>query len=124
MHSIEPVGLPPSHVVSTDGSLFLSVLLVSEEIITSNGSTNLPPSAAQSSPSSLCNCIVFSFCSNVDESCFGSSIPKSNVNFHLPGDHGEGDVSCDDEDRGDDDELNTQAALSTCVIASEELLLL
>jgi len=100
MHSTVPVGFPPSHAICTELALDSAFVFVSALAMTSKDSTNLPLLDPQSSPNILASCCEFSFRSN---ELFSSSFPKSNVIFHLPGDHGEGDVRCDDDDSGEDD---------------------
>jgi len=105
MHSTVPVGFPPSHVICTELALALldsALVFVSALAMTSKDSTNLPLLDPHSSPNTLASCCEFSFRSN---ELFSSSFPKSNVIFHLPGDHGEGDVRCDDDDSGELDDI-------------------
>jgi hypothetical protein len=95
IHSTVPVGFPPSHA-RTD-LLPSSLPFVSDVTITSNDNASLPPL----DPQSFANRFVswdLSFLS--EDSSF--LLPKSNVIFHLPGDHGDGDVLYCADERGDD----------------------
>ena len=102
IHSIEPVGFPPSHAIWTE--LSSSFAFVSAFASISKESASLPPFAPHSPPSTLDSCKL-SFASDGLE----SSLPKSSVTSHCPGDHGEGDVLCDDDDIGDDDNDSSDA---------------
>ena len=70
--------------------------MVSAEANILNERTSLAPLVPHSSPNKLDN---ISGLSEDDD----SSLPKSRVICHSPGDQGEGDVRCDEDDNGEDD---------------------
>ena len=91
-HSTVPVGFPPSHAC-TDLLLSSLPLFVFDVTNTPNDNTSLPPLEPHSPPRRFDSSDLYS-----------SFFSKSKVTFHLPGDHGDGDVRrCVDDDRRGDD---------------------
>ena len=88
MHSTVPVGFPPSHVRTALLPSSSSPPLPSDVINTPNDNASLPPLDPQSFDNRFVGWDVSS--PATDSSLF--LLPKSSVIFHLPDDHGDGDV--------------------------------
>ena len=95
-HSTVPVGFPPSHAC-TDLLLSSLPLFVFDVTNTPNDNASLPPLEPHSPPKRFDSSDLYS-----------SFFSKSKVNFHLPGDHGDGDVRrCVDDDRRGADDIDS-----------------